>query len=141
MHFHLTEEQRAIQDAVRGTLADNWPMERIHAFADGEADFDPESWTALMGLGLGAILTPDSGMGLLDAALACEVAGEAAAAGPLTGQLLAGMDPMEAVKYQILLMFLLAGASGLAAVGTALLAVRAITDERDRLRLDRFQAD
>ncbi|HEX7649892.1 MAG TPA: ABC transporter permease, partial [Noviherbaspirillum sp.] len=57
------------------------------------------------------------------------------------GQLLAGMDPMEAVKYQILLMFLLAGASGLAAVGTALLAVRAITDERDRLRLDRFQAD
>lgn len=61
--------------------------------------------------------------------------------GTMTGQLLAGMDPMEAVKYQILLMFLLAGASGLAAVGTALLAVRAITDERDRLRLDRFQAD
>jgi len=89
MHFHLTEEQTAIQDAVRGTLADCWPMERIHAFADGDADFDPQSWTALMALGLGAILTPDSGMGLLDAALACEVAGEAAAAGPLIGQLLA----------------------------------------------------
>ena len=89
MHFHLTEEQKAIQEAVRGTLADSWPIERIHAFADGDADFDRESWDALMALGLGGILLPDSGMGLLDAALACEVAGEAAAAGPLIGQLLA----------------------------------------------------
>jgi alkylation response protein AidB-like acyl-CoA dehydrogenase len=89
MHFHLTEEQTAIQDAVRGTLADSWPMERIHAFADGDADFDGDSWQAMMALGLGGILLPDSGMGLLDAALVCEVAGEAAAAGPLIGQLLA----------------------------------------------------
>ncbi|MBD3733126.1 MAG: acyl-CoA/acyl-ACP dehydrogenase [Sphingopyxis sp.] len=89
MHFHLTEEQKAIQEAVRGTLADSWPIERIHAFADGDADFDRASWDALMALGLGGILLPDSGMGLLDAALACEVAGEAAAAGPLIGQLLA----------------------------------------------------
>ena len=89
MHFHLTEEQKAIQEAVRRTLADSWPIERIHAFADGDADFDRASWDALMALGLGGILLPDSGMGLLDAALACEVAGEAAAAGPLIGQLLA----------------------------------------------------
>lgn len=89
MHFHLTEEQAAIQDAVRGTLADSWPMERVHAFADGDADFDRTSWYALMALGLGGMLAPDSGMGLLDAALVCEVAGEAAAAGPLIGQLLA----------------------------------------------------
>ena len=89
MHFHLTEEQKAIQEAVRRTLADSWPIERIHAFADGDADFDRASWDALMALGLGGILLPDSGMGLLDAALACEVAGEAAAAGPLVGQLLA----------------------------------------------------
>lgn len=89
MHFHLTEEQTAIQDAVRGTLADCWPIERLHMFADGGADFDRESWNALMALGLAGILTPDSGMGLLEAALACEVAGEAAAAGPLIGQMLA----------------------------------------------------
>jgi alkylation response protein AidB-like acyl-CoA dehydrogenase len=63
-------------------------MERLQKFADSETDFDPESWNALMALGLGSILVPDSGMGLLDAALACEVAGEAAAAGPLIGQLL-----------------------------------------------------
>ena len=88
MRFHLTEEQAAIQDAVRGTLADSWPMERLHKFADGDADFDPDSWSALMALGLGGLLLPDSGMGLLDAALVCEMAGAAAAPGPLFGQLL-----------------------------------------------------
>jgi putative ABC transport system permease protein len=59
--------------------------------------------------------------------------------GIMTGQLLAGMDPMEAVKYQILLMFLLAGASGLSAVGAAMLAVRALGDDRQRLRVDRLR--
>jgi putative ABC transport system permease protein len=33
--------------------------------------------------------------------------------GIMTGQILAGMDPMDAVRYQILLMFLLAGGSGI----------------------------
>lgn len=89
MHFHLTPEQTAIQDAVRGTLADHWPMERLHAFADGADDFDRVSWDALMALGIGGLLAPDSGMGLLEAALVCEIAGEAAAPGPLIGQLLA----------------------------------------------------
>jgi putative ABC transport system permease protein len=58
--------------------------------------------------------------------------------GIMTGQILAGLEPIEAVKYQILLMFLLAGASGLAAVATAFLAARRLTDERQRLRLDRL---
>lgn len=89
MHFHLTEEQAAIQEAVRGTLADHWSLERLHVFADGDADFDRGSWEALMALGLGGVLAPDSGTGLLEGALVCEVAGEAAAPGPLVGQLLA----------------------------------------------------
>jgi putative ABC transport system permease protein len=58
--------------------------------------------------------------------------------GIMTGQILAGMDPLEAVKYQILLMFLLAGSSGLAAVGVAFLATWRLTDNRQRLRLDRL---
>ena len=58
--------------------------------------------------------------------------------GIMTGQILAGMDPMQAVKYQILLMFLLSGGSGLAAVAVALLAARRLTDPRQRLRLDRL---
>jgi len=58
--------------------------------------------------------------------------------GIMTGQILAGMGPMEAVKYQILLMFLLAGGSGLAVAAAVFLAARAVTDERQRLRIDRL---
>lgn len=59
--------------------------------------------------------------------------------GIMTGQLIAGMDPLSAVKYQILLLFLLAGSSGLAAGGAVWLASRAVGDGRDRLRLDRLR--
>lgn len=77
--------------------------------------------------------------GMLPVANQMSAAGIITLPGIMTGQLLAGMEPVEAVKYQILLMFLLAGASGLASVGAALLAVRALSDERQRLRLDRFR--
>lgn len=59
--------------------------------------------------------------------------------GIMTGQIIAGMDPIEAAKYQILLMFLLCGASGMAAIAAAYGAMRRLTDERGRLRLDRLQ--
>ena len=59
--------------------------------------------------------------------------------GIMTGQIIAGMDPVEAVKYQILLMFLLAGASGLSALTVAELALRRLSDPRERLRLDRLK--
>jgi putative ABC transport system permease protein len=58
--------------------------------------------------------------------------------GIMTGQLIAGMDPINAVKYQILLLFLLAGSSGLASGGVVWLAARSLGDRRDRLRLDRL---
>lgn len=58
--------------------------------------------------------------------------------GIMTGQIIAGMDPVEAVKYQILIMFLLAGASALAAMGAAYAAMRRLTDSRARLRVDRL---
>jgi putative ABC transport system permease protein len=57
--------------------------------------------------------------------------------GIMTGQILAGMDPMDAVRYQILLMFLLAGGSGISVTLAVYLAARSITDERHRLRLER----
>ena len=60
--------------------------------------------------------------------------------GIMTGQILAGMDPMEAAKYQILLIFLLSGGSGLAAVAVVYLAAMRLTDDRQRLRIDRLTA-
>ncbi len=59
--------------------------------------------------------------------------------GIMTGQILAGMDPLEAAKYQILLIFLLAGGSGLASMAVVYLAAWRLTDERHRLRLDRLR--
>ena len=60
--------------------------------------------------------------------------------GIMTGQILAGMDPLEAAKYQILVMFLLSGGSGLAAVAVVYLTAMRLTDDRQRLRIDRLTA-
>ncbi len=58
--------------------------------------------------------------------------------GMMTGQILAGVDPQEAIKYQLLIMFLIAGGVGLGAVAAVHgMAVR-LTDDRHRLRLDRL---
>jgi alkylation response protein AidB-like acyl-CoA dehydrogenase len=95
VRFHLSPEQIAIQDAIRGTLAEEWPMDRLHEFADSDDPFDHESWQALMDLGVGGLMLDDkyggSGLGLLDAALVCEIAGGAAAPGPLIGHLVTGL--------------------------------------------------
>jgi putative ABC transport system permease protein len=42
----------------------------------------------------------------------------------MTGQVLAGQSPLQAVRYQIVIMFLIAAASGLGTVGAVLLAFR-----------------
>jgi putative ABC transport system permease protein len=60
--------------------------------------------------------------------------------GMMTGQILAGVDPLAAVKYQILIMFLIAAATALAAFFGGLGAVLLLTDKRHRLRLDRLAA-
>ncbi|QGN54202.1 hypothetical protein GKE62_06225 [Novosphingobium sp. Gsoil 351] len=95
MRFHPSEEQVAIQEAVKGTLADVWSIQQLHTFADGAADFDPASWKALMALGIGTLTLPEdmagAGLGLLDAALVCESIGEAAAPGPVIGQIITAM--------------------------------------------------
>lgn len=59
--------------------------------------------------------------------------------GMMTGQILGGVPPSEAVKYQILVMFMIAGGTGLGAVTAVLGAVYRLTDGRHRLRLDRLR--
>lgn len=58
--------------------------------------------------------------------------------GMMTGQILAGAAPVEAVKYQILIMFLIAGGTGLGAVAAVLGSTYRLTDHRHRVRLDRL---
>jgi len=59
--------------------------------------------------------------------------------GMMTGQILSGVDPVEATKYQILIMFLIAGGTGLGAVTAVMGGMMRLTDERHRLRLDRLE--
>jgi putative ABC transport system permease protein len=77
--------------------------------------------------------------GLLPVINQMSAAGVITLPGIMTGQILAGLDPMEAVKYQILLMFLLSGGSGLTAFVVVYGGLRRLTDERQRLRLDRLR--
>jgi putative ABC transport system permease protein len=48
----------------------------------------------------------------------------------MTGQLLAGVDPVEAVKYQVVIMFLLASGTALGTVGVVLLSYRRLFNKR-----------
>lgn len=58
--------------------------------------------------------------------------------GMMTGQILAGVEPLEAVKYQLMIMFLIAGGTTLGAVTAVFVGIQRLTDQRDRLRLDRL---
>jgi putative ABC transport system permease protein len=58
--------------------------------------------------------------------------------GMMSGQILAGMNPLEAAKYQAFVLLLLAGGAALGAFATVWVASLRVTDERHRLRLDRL---
>ena len=59
--------------------------------------------------------------------------------GMLTGQILAGQPAEQAVRYQILVMFLIAGGTALGVLSITLAAAARLTDGRHRLRLDRLK--
>ncbi len=70
---------------------------------------------------------------------AMAAAGVVSLPGMMTGQILSGVEPIEATKYQVLIMFLIAGGTGLGALSAVIGGVYRITDERHRLRLDRLR--
>lgn len=61
--------------------------------------------------------------------------------GMMTGQILAGVEPVDAAKYQLLIMFLIAGGTGLGTLAAVMGGARLLTDHRHRLRLDRIASD
>ena len=56
--------------------------------------------------------------------------------GMMTGQILGGSSPMDAVKYQILIMFLICAGTGFGVMTALWLTSRKLFDDRHRLRLD-----
>ncbi len=76
--------------------------------------------------------------GLIPIINAMSAAGLVFLPGMMTGQILAGVAPTDAVKYQILIMFLIGGGTGIGVVTAVGLGSRRLTDPRGRLRLDRL---
>lgn len=76
--------------------------------------------------------------GLIPAINAMAAAGVVSLPGMMTGQILAGSPPSLAVKYQILVMFIITVGTGFGTLGAVMLASRRLFDQRDRLRLDRI---
>jgi putative ABC transport system permease protein len=77
-------------------------------------------------------------IGMVPIINAMAAAGIVSLPGMMTGQILAGSPPVEAVKYQILIMFLIAGGTGFGVMASVGIAARRLFDDRHRLRLDRL---
>ena len=77
--------------------------------------------------------------GMIPTINAMAATGLVALPGMMTGQILAGVDPEEAVKYQLLVMFLIGGGTALGVFAAVMIGARRLTDSRQRLRLDRLE--
>ncbi len=71
--------------------------------------------------------------GMIPILNAMMVAGVVSLPGMMTGQILAGADPMQAVMYQVVVMFMLAAATALGSVLIAVLTTRRHFNERHQL--------
>jgi len=87
---------------------------------------------------IGDITRESVRVGMIPIINAMAAAGIVSLPGMMTGQILSGTPPMEAVKYQILIMFMIAAGTGFATIAASWIGARRLFDERCRLRLDRL---
>jgi alkylation response protein AidB-like acyl-CoA dehydrogenase len=95
MDFGLSEEQRLLQETIRGfATAECPPMLLRPRFEAGEGH-DPALWKGLVEIGVAGLALPEehggSALEVLDLALAAEVIGESALPVPFLGHALAGL--------------------------------------------------
>jgi putative ABC transport system permease protein len=76
--------------------------------------------------------------GMIPILNAMAAAGVISLPGMMTGQILAGAAPIEAVKYQILILFLIAGGTALGVMAAIAISSRRFFDERERLLVERI---
>ena len=77
--------------------------------------------------------------GMIPMINAMAAAGVVSLPGMMTGQILSGTPPVEAVKYQILIMFMITAGTGFGTLAAVWLGSRRLFDERHRLRLERLE--
>ncbi len=96
MFFQLTDEQRALQDAVRSYLRDRFGPDKVRAlYEEPDSDGVPaDLWRALGEQGWLAVLVPEEhdgiGLGLLDAAVLARAFGAGTVPGPWTSTVVLG---------------------------------------------------
>lgn len=61
--------------------------------------------------------------------------------GMMTGQILAGANPIDAVRYQIVIVFMIASGAALGTFGVVLLAFRRLLSPDHQFRLDRLRPE
>jgi len=89
---------------------------------------------------IGNIARDSTRVGMLPMINAMAAAGIISLPGMMTGQILAGIPPLEAVKYQILIMFMITAGTGFATVLATWLGAKRLFDDRHRLRLERLRS-
>jgi len=77
--------------------------------------------------------------GMIPIINAMAAAGVVSLPGMMTGQIIAGAAPVEAVKYQILIMFLIAVGTGFGTLAAVSIGSRRLFDSRERLCLTRLR--
>ena len=87
---------------------------------------------------IGDITRDSVRVGMIPMVNAMAAAGLVSLPGMMTGQILSGTDPIEAVKYQILIMFLITAGTGFSAILATWIGARHLFDDRQRLRLERL---
>jgi len=90
---------------------------------------------------IGDIARQSVRLGLLPIVNAMAAAGLVTLPGMMSGQILGGTPPAEAVKYQILIMFMITAASGFATLIAVWLGARHLFDERQRFSTQRLHAE
>ena len=122
----LTAVSLALQTLTEGVARERSAVEARIAL--GATRF--EAFSAVLRQSMRTAMTP-----LLNT---MAVAGIVTLPGMMTGQIIAGADPAQAAKYQVMIMFVLSGAAGLGALLAGLSGVLLLSDKRHRLRLDRL---
>jgi putative ABC transport system permease protein len=89
---------------------------------------------------MGQVMRRGFRTGLMPILSSMAATGIVALPGMMTGQILAGVNPVDAAKYQVMILLLISGATALGVLAAGLGAVLLLTDERHRLRLDRLTA-
>ena len=101
---------------------------------DGDLALGATRWEAAHPLITAALRT-----GLIPTINAMMVMGVVSLPGMMTGQMLAGASPMAAVRYQIVIMFMIAATTALGTLGVILLAFRSLFNDRHQLCLGRLR--